>query len=101
MRAAAFCVLAGCGFAPVPGAIARDAVVAGGDAPPDAVPDAQPASLIAYYPMDSLPMMDATGHGHDGTCTSCPGSVGSGQVAKAYSFNNDRVDVPSAPDLLT
>lgn len=101
MRAVAFCVLAGCGFAPVPGAIARDAVVTMADAPPDAVPDALPANLIAYYPMDSLPMMDATGHGHDGTCSACPSSVGSGQVAKAYSFNSDRVDVPSAADLKT
>jgi hypothetical protein len=101
MRAAAFCVLAGCGFAPVPGAAARDAVVMTADARPDGVPDAQTANLIAYYPMDSLPMTDATGHGHDGTCTACPNSVGSGQVAKAYSFNNDRVDVPSASDLRT
>jgi hypothetical protein len=102
MRAAAFCVLAGCGFTPTSGAIARDAnVVAMPDAPPDAVPDAATVNLIAYYPMESLPMMDATGHGHDGTCSACPSAVGSGQVAKAFSFNNDRVDVPTAADLRT
>ena len=99
MRVAVVSVLAACGFTPTTAELARDAPPPVSDAPADAATDAQPASLIAYYPMDSLPMLDATGHGHDGTCTACPNSVGSGQVDKAYSFNNARVDVPSAADL--
>jgi Concanavalin A-like lectin/glucanases superfamily len=101
MRVATLCVLAGCGFTPTTGTIARDGAPPILDAPADAPADAQPAGLIAYYPMDELPMEDATGHGHDGTCTACPNAVGSGQVDKAYSFNMDRVDVPSAADLRT
>jgi len=101
MRCVVLCALAGCGFAPTTASIARDAPPPILDGPADAMLDGPTASLIAYYPMDSLPMMDATGHGHDGTCTACPNSVGSGQVDKAYSFNSDRVDVPSAADLRT
>ena len=101
MRAVALCVLAGCGFAPTTAALARDAPPPILDAPVDTPADAQPAGLIAYYPMDELPMVDATGHGHDGTCTACPNAVGQGQVGKAYSFNTDRVDVASAADLRT
>jgi len=101
MRLALLVLLGACGFTPATSSIARDAPSAVLDAPADAAPDAQPANLIAYYPMDELPMVDATGHGHDGTCTACPNSVGSGQVAKAFSFNNARVDVASAADLRT
>src|SRR3569833_547225 len=101
MRLALLVLLGACGFTPATSSIARDAPPVVLDAPADAAPDAQPATLIAYYPMDELPMVDATGHGHDGTCTACPNSVGSGQVAKAFSFNNARVDVASAADLRT
>ena len=101
MRLALLVLLGACGFTPATSSIARDAPPMVLDAPADAAPDAQPANLIAYYPMDELPMVDATGHGHDGTCTACPNSVGSGQVAKAFSFNNARVDVASAADLRT
>jgi hypothetical protein len=70
------------------------------DVPPDGLPD----DLVAYYPMDSLPMIDATGHGHDGTCTDldsvCP-TIGSGIIGSAYAFANERVDVTSGSDLQT
>jgi Concanavalin A-like lectin/glucanases superfamily len=76
------------------------------DAPPiiDVPPDGLPDDLVAYYPMDSLPMIDATGHGHDGTCTdldsACP-TIGSGIIGSAYAFANERVDVMSGSDLRT
>ncbi len=66
------------------------------DAPPDGLPD----DLVAYYPMDTLPMIDATGHGHDGSCSACP-TLGSGVIGSAYAFSNERVDVPSVPAFQT
>jgi Concanavalin A-like lectin/glucanases superfamily len=99
VRVAAVC-LVGCAFSPssqAPIDAARDAA-AKLDAMIDAPPDALPGDLIAYYPMDSLPMIDATGHGHDGSCSACP-TLGSGVLGSAYAFANERVDVQSGSDL--
>jgi large repetitive protein len=87
------------------------------DAPPTAdaradatTIDASPADadtlfdgLIAWYRMDDLPggvVPDASGHGHDGSCTSCP-EVMAGQIGGAYRFTLDRIDVPAGGELET
>jgi hypothetical protein len=101
MRLAGLCLVVGCGFTPGQSAVRHDDAAADApDATPDAVPDALPSDLIAYYPMESTPMTDVTGHGHDGTCTACP-TVGAGVVGNALVFDTARVDIPSAADLRT
>ncbi|HEY3801810.1 MAG TPA: LamG domain-containing protein [Kofleriaceae bacterium] len=104
MRVAVVWLIAACRFDPAKAEQPRDAQllidtpVMIDVAPPDGLPD----DLIAYYPMDSLPMIDATGHGHDGTCTdldsACP-TLGSGVIGSSYAFANERVDVTSGSDL--
>jgi hypothetical protein len=102
VRIAVVCLAVGCAFKPtkdqaVPNDAPADAFVSAQiDAPPDGLPD----DLVAYYPMDSLPMTDATGHGHDGSCSACP-KLGSGVIGSAYAFAGDRVDVPSVPAFQT
>jgi hypothetical protein len=102
MRLAGLCLVVGCGFTPAQSAVQHDAAPDTPATPdaPDAMPDALPSDLIAYYPMESAPMMDVTGHGHDGTCTACP-TVGVGVVGNALVFDTARVDIPSAADLRT
>jgi Concanavalin A-like lectin/glucanases superfamily len=98
VRVAVVCLAVGCAFKPTPDETAPN------DAPVDALTSAQidapPEGLVAYYPMDSLPMIDATGHGHDGSCSACP-TLGSGVIGSAYAFAGDRVDVPPMPDMQT
>src|SRR5450432_3172885 len=52
--------------------------------------------LIAYYPMESITSKtasDATGHGHDATCSSCP-TVVAGHTGNGFSFDGTtRFDV--------
>jgi hypothetical protein len=101
MRLAGLCLVVGCGFTPGQSAVRHDdAAPDAPDATPDALPDALPTDLVAYYPMESAPMMDVTGNGHDGTCTACP-TVGPGVVGNALVFDTARVDIPSAADLRT
>jgi hypothetical protein len=103
VRVAVICLAVGCAFKPTkdhtaPNDAPVDALASAQiDAPPDGLPD----DLIAYYPMDSLPeMIDATGNGHNGSCTACP-TLGSGVIGSAYAFSNERVDVPPMPDMQT
>ncbi len=99
MRAAIVWLIAACGFNPRELPPSSDATPI--DAPPIDVPvDGFPDDLVAYYPMDSLPMIDATGHGHDGSCSACP-TLGSGVIGSGYAFAGDREDVPSGSDLRT
>lgn len=91
--------VAGCGFQPTqsgPGPLEAGTV---SDAP-DAMIDALPDDLIAWYRMDedALPIADATGHGHDGTCVACP-VASEGVVNGGLRFMNARVDVTSTPEL--
>jgi hypothetical protein len=102
MRLAVLVVASACSF--------RSGAPSGGpgDAARDARPtvdvstvDAFPSDLVAYYKMDELAaIIDATGRGHDGTCTSCP-TQAFGVVGDAYDFVNERFDVAAAPDLQT
>jgi hypothetical protein len=101
--------VAGCGrfgFASADGGAARDL-----PDPRDAIaadaPDAAPAdpSLLAYYTMDSLDgttLHDASGYGHDGTCTppACP-TLDTGVVGGALRFDgvDDLITVPDAAAL--
>jgi hypothetical protein len=94
-RAALACVVTGaCGFSAPRGA-GPDGEVAPGDG--GAIDD----GLIAWYRMDQLvdAAEDATGHGHLGTCTSCP-EVVPGRIGSGFRFGgNVRIDVASAADL--
>ena len=61
--------------------------------------------LVAYYKMDELAgntAIDASGHGHDATCTSCP-TVVRGQLGNAFAFDGatEILQVPSMADLDT
>ena len=95
-RDALACVVIGaCGFSSPRGA-GPDGAVAPGDGA--ALDD----GLIAWYRMDQLvadAAEDATGHGHRGTCTSCPAVV-PGRIGSGFRFGgNARIDVASAADL--
>jgi hypothetical protein len=78
------------------------------DAPAgDAIADADTSGLVAWLPMDSLAndtTPDATGHGHDGACSSvdstCPVTV-AGKISTALRFDgvNDHLSIADAPDL--
>lgn len=99
-------VASGCGFKG-PTTFGIDAPSNGGDdGPPleasvaDAVADAMPSGLIAWYEMESAPpALDSTGHGHIGTCASCPTEVPA-KRGGGYQFNGvNRIDVVSTTDL--
>jgi hypothetical protein len=79
---------------------AGDAAGAIDTAPPDA--DTLFDGLVAWYPMDDPAgvVADATGHGHDGTCSACP-EVMAGQIDGAYRFTLDRIDVAGGGELDT
>jgi hypothetical protein len=104
VRVAVVCLAVGCAFRPTPVGQAApndahaDALTS---AQIDAPPDALPSDLVAWYPMDSLPtMIDATGNGHDGSCSACP-TLGSGVIGSGYAFASERFNVPSVPTLQT
>ena len=99
MRLATVWLIAACGFDPREAPPTSDATAI--DAPAiDVALDGLPDDLVAYYPMDSLPMLDATGHGHHGSCSACS-ALGSGVIGSGYAFAGDREDVPSGSDLRT
>jgi hypothetical protein len=80
----------------------RDSSLIGTDDGNDSGGDAM--GLVAWYQMDGS-LVDASGHGHDATCTpaaNCPIS-GAGMRATAMAFDgtNDLARVPSATDLRT
>jgi hypothetical protein len=92
-------IAAGCGrldFEPTAARLGGDAAADGASLDP---------SLVAWYPMDDVTsgtVIDATGHGHDATCTACP-QPATGVVGGALHFDgsNELVAVPDAPDLDT
>jgi len=87
------------------GRIGFDSRLGATDAPVDTVadaPDALPADLVAYYPMDSISgtlILDVA-HDHDATCTDCPtGTPGRVDGALAFDGTVDLATVPSDPTL--
>jgi hypothetical protein len=67
-----------------------DASLGGADAARaiDAAGGELPAGLVAWYPFDDDPgdgVLDATGHGHDGACATCP-TQAAGPVGGAFDF---------------
>jgi len=108
---ASCCVLGACGFsissgvAPEAGADDSPPLDAtsnpDGDAPADA--NLVTMGLVAWYKMDSLsPIEDSSGHGHTGTCTSCPDLV-PGKIGSGFEFNgvSELVTVASTAELNT
>jgi hypothetical protein len=80
-----------------------DSGMVGGDGVSSDAPSG--SSLVAWYPLDSLAAgacaHDATGHGHDGTCSGGV-SAASGKIAGAFAFDGTgSIDVPDSPDLDT
>jgi len=96
MRGAALCIVSACGFAPSASIDAASSP----DAADATTIDALPADLVAWYPMDDLSMIDATGHGHDGACAACP-TQAAGVFGNGLAFSNARIDVPGTPELET
>jgi hypothetical protein len=105
MRRAAWIVLclAGCDRVLHLDPVGVDSAMVGTDgASSDATAE---SSLIAWYPLDSLAAgacaHDATGHGHDGTCTGGV-AVAAGKIGGAFAFDGTgSIDVPDSPDLDT
>jgi hypothetical protein len=99
VRWLAFVVLVGCGRY----GFQMDAASA------DAAADADTSGLVAWYPMGSLAndaTPDATGHGHDGICSTTGGTcpmIVAGRIGAALRFDgtNDHFTVAIAPDLDT
>jgi len=72
------------------------------DALADGSPDAFPADLVAYYPMDhvaNLSIIDVAHH-HDAACGPCPTPT-TGQIGQALTFDGvtELAQAPSATDL--
>lgn len=87
------------------GAAANDASKDGAQGGDGAMPDvALPANLVAWYPMTAISngtVIDATGHGHDATCTSCPAITAGHAAGGALLFDGTAncLQVPAALDL--
>jgi hypothetical protein len=105
VRLAVALALVGCSFEPSeqPAPSPVDAPVVGptdADLASDGAPSPDAASgddtLIAWYEMESLAgssATDSTGHGHTGTCTSCPKLV-AGHIGSGFQFDGTtRIDI--------
>src|SRR5262249_7007243 len=70
-------------------------------APIDMPADTSDPDLVAYYPGETTgtTIPDASGNGHDGACTNCPGLT-AGHLGQGYDFSGQRFDVPATGALL-
>jgi hypothetical protein len=109
MRRCAVVVVLGLGCGRLGFGTHADATGGPGDSTRDSVDPATDgsaaSSLVAWWPMTTDPssgVIDATGHGHDGTCAGpCPSQI-TGVTGNAYSFDGTQIiDVADAADLHT